>query len=120
MENINLGLDSISVYLKSERKQLDKEKAFVKTKETDNQILKAPEFLENVYKTFNVKKNDSKKAESAKEELNLLTDNKNKNVTLANKNERIAADVRQMSESADNNFKRSKEVIDEIYNQIKK
>ncbi len=82
----SINFDFMPIFLKSNREK-DLEKTFVNTQEKDTDILKQPEFLQDLKKTLNMKKQDT--------ELN-----------------------KQLAQKEEAN-KTDREVINDIYNQLK-
>ena len=65
----NINFDFMPIFLKSNRDK-DIERTFVNTQETDTEILKAPEFLENLQKSLHMTK-----SKTATEKNELLAQN---------------------------------------------
>ena len=97
----NISFDYMPFFLKSDRK--DNEKSFVNTQEVEHDILKQPEFLDDLRKTLNSKKRDPE----AEKEAALLDQQK------------IANSFMNIAQKPVINKQDDSKVIDDLYNQIK-
>lgn len=97
----NISFDYMPFFLKSDRK--DNERSFVNTQEVEHDILKQPEFLDDLRKTLNTKKRDPE----AEKETALLDQQK------------IANSFINIAQKPVINKQDDSKVIDDLYNQIK-
>lgn len=92
-----INFDIMPIFLRNDREQLKKDKSFVNTEVQDNEILKQPEFLENVYKSMNMKKNNNDSSE------------------LSNRNVKGSFNL---SEESTEKLQENKDIIDEMFSKI--
>lgn len=111
----NINFDFMPIFLKSNRENANKERAFVNTEVQDNEILKQPEFFENVYKSLHMKKS-SENIETKDSDTLLQTNVQGKNLKNKISNSKEMFDISNISTEALNN---NKNVIDEMFNKIK-
>lgn len=97
----NISFDYMPFFLKNDRK--DNERSFVNTQEVEHDILKQPEFLDDLRKTLNSKKRDPE----AEKEAMLLDQQK------------IANSFSSVAQKPVINKQDDSKIIDDLYNQIK-
>lgn len=96
-----INFDVMPIFLRNDREQVKKDKAFVNTEVQENELLKQPEFLENVYKSMHMKKN---------------SDSDNSENTTLNKNETKGSF--NLSEVSTEKFQKNKAVIDDMFSKL--
>lgn len=123
-ENLNIGYDFMSIYLKSNRDKDQQATGFVRTQEKDTEILKAPEFLENVKKTLNMKKVDPEEVKDNQlaQDSNLLLNTKTQNTALDRKLANLNSEkINNNSYNVSNiSINKDKQIIDELFDKISK
>lgn len=92
-----INFDIMPIFLRNDREQLKKDKSFVNTEVQDNEILKQPEFLENVYKSMHMKKSNNESTE------------------LSNRNVKGSFNL---SEESTEKLQENKDIIDEMFSKI--